>query len=364
MHMTCSLRRHRFFLAPCFAAAAMALTLPACDLDGDLGKDSESAGDDSGDSGDSGSDSNTGADTASSDSGGSAGSGGSDTAGDTAGCDCGPAPASAPMCPDGTTVDWLCVDNGNGCGWEMEDCPTVEPCTDEECGPAPGAPAQLCPDGVNYSGPGPCERNDEGVCGYTWVECPPCCDTNTLPDCPEPITCCADGSYVCGEASACPDGLEGLECQNGDMCSDEGQSCSDGQNCCDGTTCCGGIPVPPGQEYCGTICPISDRNKKENFASVDVDSVLAKVSALEISTWNYTFQDPKFRHLGPMAQDFKAAFEIGHTDKAIFQVDADGVALASIQALNSHIKELETENADLKNTLAAMEKRLAKLEAK
>jgi hypothetical protein len=148
------------------------------------------------------------------------------------------------------------------------------------------------------------------------------------------------------------------------MCSGEGQSCADGQTCCDGTTCCEGVPVTPGQEYCGSTCPISDRNKKENFASVDVDAILKKVSNLELSTWNYTFQDPKFRHLGPMAQDFKAAFEIGHTDKAIFQIDADGVALASIQALNSHVEELEAENTNLKKTLAAMEKRLAKLEGK
>jgi hypothetical protein len=37
--------------------------------------------------------------------------------------------------------------------------------------------------------------------------------------------------------------------------------------------------------------------------------------------------------MGPMAQDFRAAFELGSDDKRISTVDADGVALAAIQAL-------------------------------
>ena len=368
MHMTCLLR-HPTLLAPTLAAAA-ALTLAACDTDGDLGKDSQGSSDSadsgdsaaSGDSGDSGSDSDSGANSAGSD------SAGSDTAGDTSGdsCtdeQCGPAPGADPMCPDGSSAEWTCVAMDGTCGWQS-DCPGVEPCTDAECGPAPGAPNELCPDGVNFSGPGPCERNTDGVCGWTWAECPPCCEPAEAPGCDDIVTCCGDGTWVCGDESGCPDGEAGLECQGGEMCSDEGQSCADGQTCCDGTTCCAGVPVEPGQEFCGSICPMSDRNKKENFAMVDADAILQKVSALEISTWNYTFQDPKYRHLGPMAQDFMASFEIGHTDKAIFQVDADGVALASIQALNTHVQKLESENAQLKKTLAAMEKRLEKLEAK
>ena len=46
-------------------------------------------------------------------------------------------------------------------------------CSADECGPAPGAPSYLCPDGETWAGPGPCERSADGTCGWTFVECPP-----------------------------------------------------------------------------------------------------------------------------------------------------------------------------------------------
>jgi hypothetical protein len=88
---------------------------------------------------------------------------------------------------------------------------------------------------------------------------------------------------------------------------------------------------------------------------IDGAEILAKVAAMEIMSWNYTFEDPSIRHLGPMAQDFKTAFELGSTDKAIYTLDADGIALASIQALHA-------ENAALKKRLARLERRLARLD--
>ena len=48
----------------------------------------------------------------------------------------------------------------------------AQACTPEECGPAPGAPNELCPDGENYSGFGPCARAEDGTCGYPRLECP------------------------------------------------------------------------------------------------------------------------------------------------------------------------------------------------
>jgi hypothetical protein len=352
---------------PSIALLTACMLVPfGCDSDGDLGKDSagDSAGvddEDSGDESDSSDESESDSAGSESDSAGSDSDSDSDSGGSCTEEDCGPAPGADPMCEDGSSATWSCIENEEGCGWVSE-CP--EPCTEEECGPAPGAPAMLCPDGVNYSGPGACARNEDGVCGYGWVECPACCDPAALPDCVDPITCCADGTWACGDETACEDGTA-LVCDIGGMCVDEGDPCDPVESsCCEGLTCCSGVPVPAGEEYCGAVCPISDKNKKENFAPVDVNQVLDKVSSLEISTWNYTFQDPKFRHLGPMAQDFKAAFKIGHTDKAIFQVDADGVALASIQALHGQVKSLNAENEQLRETLKAMEKRLEKLEAK
>ncbi|MEO6907564.1 MAG: tail fiber domain-containing protein [Abditibacteriaceae bacterium] len=83
----------------------------------------------------------------------------------------------------------------------------------------------------------------------------------------------------------------------------------------------------------GGIGSISDRNLKENFAPVDPQDVLTRISKLPISTWNYKFDDATVRHLGPMAQDFAAAFGVGHDDRHINSIDEGGISLAAIQAL-------------------------------
>src|SRR5262249_58423912 len=53
----------------------------------------------------------------------------------------------------------------------------------------------------------------------------------------------------------------------------------------------------------------SDKTKKENFQPVDGEEVQGKIRGLELSSWNFIGHDPKkFRHYGPMAQDFYTAF--------------------------------------------------------
>jgi hypothetical protein len=83
----------------------------------------------------------------------------------------------------------------------------------------------------------------------------------------------------------------------------------------------------------GGISNISDRNLKENFAPVDTQDILAQINKMPITTWNYKFDDTAVRHLGPMAQDFAAAFGVGHDDHHINTIDEGGVSLAGIQAL-------------------------------
>jgi hypothetical protein len=190
-----------------------------------------------------------------------------------------------------------------------------------------------------------------------------CCDPDAVPDCMdnEEVECCTDG-WQCLEigGEVCAPGIvcEGERCQGPD------ESCANGETCCGGLECCSGVPVPPGQEFCSQMCPISDRNRKRDFEPVDAAEVLDKVVALPITTWSYKFEDPSIRHIGPMAQDFRAAFGVGKTEKLIFQVDADGVALASIQALHAKIETLEREKQALQDTLESVEQRLAKLEAR
>jgi hypothetical protein len=109
----------------------------------------------------------------------------------------------------------------------------------------------------------------------------------------------------------------------------------------------------------------SDRNFKENFAPTDARQVLDKVLALPVLTWNYK-NSPTAGHLGPMAQDFHAAFGLnGTNDTCISTIDENGVALAAIQGLNQKLesmaKEKDAEIEILKakiNQVDALEKQL------
>jgi hypothetical protein len=113
----------------------------------------------------------------------------------------------------------------------------------------------------------------------------------------------------------------------------------------------------------GSWSSVSDRALKANVLPVDGTDVLARLAQVPVSTWNYTTQDPSIRHMGPMAQDFSAAFGLGEDDTHISTVDADGVALAAIQGLYAENQALAAENAALRARLDGLEARLAALEA-
>ncbi|HEX4263830.1 MAG TPA: tail fiber domain-containing protein [Verrucomicrobiae bacterium] len=105
----------------------------------------------------------------------------------------------------------------------------------------------------------------------------------------------------------------------------------------------------------------SDRNLKENFTPVEPLSVLAKVAELPILKWNYK-SDPVQMHLGPVAQDFWAAFELGPDDKHIATVDEGGVALAAIQGLNQKLEEQRGELKEKETEISELKQRLERLE--
>jgi hypothetical protein len=92
----------------------------------------------------------------------------------------------------------------------------------------------------------------------------------------------------------------------------------------------------------------SDRNLKSDIQPIDGKEVLARVSQLPISSWHYT-SAPDKRHVGPMAQDFHAAFGLnGADDTHISEVDIGGVSLAAIQELNSQMKsQMQTKDAQI-----------------
>ncbi|MBD2757220.1 tail fiber domain-containing protein [Spirosoma validum] len=114
---------------------------------------------------------------------------------------------------------------------------------------------------------------------------------------------------------------------------------------------------------------ISDSTRKENFRLTDGTSFLQKISNMRLGSWNYKGQDAKtYRHYGPMAQDFFAAFgqdELGTIgeDKSINQADFDGVNLIAIQALIQKVEKLEAELAASKERESTTQARLAKIES-
>jgi hypothetical protein len=121
-----------------------------------------------------------------------------------------------------------------------------------------------------------------------------------------------------------------------------------------------GVLLKPGDSQWENL---SDRAAKENLVPVDAKDALAKLLAVPISTWNYKTQDPSIRHMGPMAQDFHAAFGLGDEERYIGSLDADGVALAAIQGLHEIVEEKDAEISKLKEQNVDLEGRLSALEA-
>jgi len=99
---------------------------------------------------------------------------------------------------------------------------------------------------------------------------------------------------------------------------------------------CGGATLAAGS---GSWASTSDRESKANFAPVEAAEILEKLDRIPIESWNYKGQDPSIRHMGPVAQDFRAAFGLGEDDRHISAVDADGVAMAAVQALYRLMRE-------------------------
>ena len=106
-----------------------------------------------------------------------------------------------------------------------------------------------------------------------------------------------------------------------------------------------------------TYYPTSDRNAQTGFETMAPREILERLVKVPIHTWSYKSEDGVCR-LGPVSQDFHAAFGLGADDKHIATVDAAGVALAAIQGLNQKLTE-ELKLRDAEN--AAMRRELAEL---
>jgi hypothetical protein len=91
-----------------------------------------------------------------------------------------------------------------------------------------------------------------------------------------------------------------------------------------------GVVLNPGS---GAWATLSDRNAKTHRLAVNGQIILDRLAAVPIETWSYVTEDSSIRHIGPMAQEFRAAFQVGPDDHHITTVDAEGVALCSMNCV-------------------------------
>ena len=90
--------------------------------------------------------------------------------------------------------------------------------------------------------------------------------------------------------------------------------------------------------------------------------MLRKLRGFNLTSWNYIGHDPKqFRHYGPVAQEFFAAF--GHdgigtagSPTTINSGDLAGILMSAVQELANQNLELKSDNAAMKARLDALER--------
>jgi len=133
-----------------------------------------------------------------------------------------------------------------------------------------------------------------------------------------------------------------------------------------GTTGCN-LPAGSGVFNC-----TSSRATKENFVMVSGADVLSRLKGIEVSSWNYISEGRNVRHMGPMAEDFFKAFQLGTGNTSIGMQDLTGVSLAAIKELDQRTNELQQKTAEveqlrdevnqLRQANSEMERRLATLE--
>ncbi|MBK6911334.1 MAG: tail fiber domain-containing protein [bacterium] len=113
-----------------------------------------------------------------------------------------------------------------------------------------------------------------------------------------------------------------------------------------------GAQLPANSTAWEAIC---DSTKKERYGQVNTRDVLSKLTMIPIETWSYKDDPNHIKHIGPMAQDFYAAFHVGESDTTISTLDPDGVALAAIQELAKQNEQKDTKITELEARVKQLE---------
>lgn len=127
-----------------------------------------------------------------------------------------------------------------------------------------------------------------------------------------------------------------------------------------------GCNLPAGS---GVFSCSSSRALKNNFGDVDGEDVLGRIRSVPVSTWSYVSEGTQVRHIGPFAEDFHAACDVGTDDRSIGLLDIDGVNFAGVRALEqrtadqtAQIRALQGELAERDRRVESLEERVARLE--
>jgi trimeric autotransporter adhesin len=126
-----------------------------------------------------------------------------------------------------------------------------------------------------------------------------------------------------------------------------------------GTTGCN-LPAGSGVFNC-----TSSRTTKENFLAIDGEELLASLRQIPVTSWNYVSEGRQARHIGPMAEDFYAAFGLGTSNTSIGVQDLAGISIAAVKALEERTAQLQAKTAEvdeLRARMLSLEERLARLE--
>jgi hypothetical protein len=110
----------------------------------------------------------------------------------------------------------------------------------------------------------------------------------------------------------------------------------------------------------GAWSSLSDRYLKRDIVALDDAAILDRVAKLSVNEWSYR-SERGVRHVGPMAQDFYAAFGVGADDRHIASIDEDGVTLAAIKALHARNAALAAGNTNIATRTAALRRELTGL---
>lgn len=114
----------------------------------------------------------------------------------------------------------------------------------------------------------------------------------------------------------------------------------------------------------GVLTQGSSRDMKHNFRPLDAADVLQRVRDLEVTRWNYRNDAQQTEHIGPMSQDFNAAFNVGERSDRLALLDVNGVTVVAIQELARQLDERDQRIRDLETKLDALQAATATLAAR